>query len=107
MPTVDERIEQLAPASALPGTRDASSPAESGKAADASLVLLRVEERNTGLPKVQVQSAVSPQDVKADLAEAVRVVRGEEFFPASNEFCTFCHFQAVCPIRTVYGEVGQ
>ena len=103
----DERIEQLAPASALPGTRDASSPAESGKAADASLVLLRVEERNTGLPKVQVQSAVSPQDVKADLAEAVRIVRGEEFLPTSNEFCKFCHFQAVCPIRTVSGEVGQ
>ncbi len=97
----DEHIEEEVPGSVT------SPEGNPPKVADASLVLLRVEERKTGLPKVQVQAAVSPQDVKAELAEAAKVVRGEEFIPTSNGLCTFCSFQAVCPIRPLSEEVGQ
>ena len=45
--------------------------------ADASLVLLRIEDRKSGLPQVQVQGAIDPEVVKRELAQAAELVRSE------------------------------
>lgn len=74
---------------------------------DASLVLLRIEDRDTGLPKVQRQAAIDSEALKAELAEAVAVVRNEEFVPTKNRYCDFCDFRTVCPLRKESGEVAQ
>ncbi len=75
--------------------------------ADASLVLLRIEVKGSGLPRVQVQSAISVDQVKDELSDAVRVVRSEGFTPTVNPFCSFCNYQSVCPARAESGEVTQ
>ena len=74
---------------------------------DASLVLLRIEDRDTGLPKVQRQAEIDSEALKAELAEAVAVVRNEEFVPTKNRYCDFCDFRTVCPLRKESGEVAS
>lgn len=91
------------------GTSSPSRAADDGRpsVADAALVLLRIEDKKTGLPKVQVQSAVDPDLVKSELGDAVRIVREEAFSPTVNEYCSFCNFRAVCPAQPESGEVSQ
>lgn len=93
-------------------TADRSQPAGEGVGqesvvADASLVLLRVEDGSTGLPKVQRQAAIDSGQLKAELAATVEVVRDEAFVPTKNEYCDFCDFRSVCPLRKESTEVGQ
>lgn len=84
-----------------------SAPDQRAPVADASLVLLRIEDKKTGLPRVQIQSAVPPEDVKAELGDAVAIVRDEAFTPTVNDYCSFCNFRAVCPVQPESGEVSQ
>ena len=75
--------------------------------ADASLVLLRIEDRKSGLPQVQVQGAIDPEVVKRELAQAAELVRSEKFTPTRNTYCAFCSFQNVCPAQAASGEVVE
>ena len=75
--------------------------------ADAALVLLRIPDKHTELPRVQVQGAVPVDVVKDELSEAVSIVRNEAFVPTVNEYCGFCNFRNVCPVQPESAEVAR
>jgi superfamily I DNA/RNA helicase/RecB family exonuclease len=66
----------------------------------AELVQLRVGVRGTGLPKVQQQGPVDPDEVRDSLSHAVKAIRNEDFSPnPSATQCRTCAFLKVCPAQ--------
>ncbi|HJR39673.1 MAG TPA: ATP-dependent DNA helicase [Nocardioidaceae bacterium] len=68
----------------------------------AELVQLRIDDK--GMPKVQPQG---PQEPGADghklaevqLMNAARVIRSEELTATENDYCEYCSFHSMCPVK--------
>ena len=73
--------------------------------AGAELVQLRNKAKLPGWPAVQQQDAIDVDEQLTRLAEAVEVVRSEEFKATHNQFCGFCDFKRMCPAYDVGREV--
>jgi len=70
----------------------------------AELVQLRIPEnaKNPGFPKVQPQDPPDPDApffAYEQLAEAVTIVRTEQFDAIRGDACTFCSFRSLCPAQ--------
>lgn len=98
-------VESVRENSADGETADGGSAEESVDQCAAGLVLLRVADGKTGLPKVQVQPPIDLIDVKASLNAAIDLIHEERFSPTKNDFCRFCNFTSVCPIQNESREV--
>jgi RecB family exonuclease len=71
-----------------------------GQVAGAELVQLRVPGERPTVPKVQQQARVDPAEVKDELADAIRIIRSEDFRPSpSTQNCRTCPFVSVCPAQ--------
>ena len=63
---------------------------------------LRIDDK--GMPKVQPQG---PQEPGADghklaevqLMNAARVIRSEELTATENDYCDYCSFHSMCPVK--------
>ena len=80
------------------------TPEPAPQCGGAELVQLRIPEsaKNPGFPKVQPQGPPDP-DVPffayEQLAEAVTIVRTEQFDAIRGDACTFCSFRSLCPAQ--------
>ena len=68
----------------------------------AELVQLRIDDK--GLPKVQPQGLQQPDPEGHRLAEvqlmnAAQVIRSEELTATENDYCEYCSFRSICPIK--------
>jgi hypothetical protein len=71
----------------------------------AELVLLRIDKN--GLPQVQAQEPIDPQDPWVERAlEAADVrIRDEQFSAITSSRCDGCSFRSVCPAQVDGQEV--
>ncbi len=70
----------------------------SPEVAGAELVLLRLDERTSGQPKVQRQAAIDGQEILPELAELVETIRAERWVPnPRGGACRICDFKPLCP----------
>ena len=68
----------------------------------AELVQLRVDDK--GLPKVQPQGLQEPDQegrrlAEVQLMEAAQVLRTEQLTATENDYCDYCSFHAICPVK--------
>ncbi len=80
--------------------RDLAGP--DARSGGAELVQLRIDDK--GLPKVQAQGLQEPDAEGRKLAEvqlmtAARVIRSEDLTATVNDYCDYCSFQSMCPIK--------
>ena len=74
----------------------------SARSGGAELVQLRIDDK--GMPKVQSQGLqVANQDghklAELQLMQAAEVIRSEQLTATENDYCDYCSFQSMCPIK--------
>lgn len=85
-------VYQLAAAA---GCFEGGNPPE---VAGAELVLLRLDDRTSGQPKVQRQPAIDGDEVLAELTEVVETIQEERWVPnPRGGACRMCDFKPLCP----------
>jgi superfamily I DNA/RNA helicase/RecB family exonuclease len=75
---------------------------DQARSGGAELVQLRVDDK--GMPKVQPQGLQEPDESGHKLAElqlmdAAEVIRSERLTATENDYCDYCSFHSMCPIK--------
>lgn len=93
-------------AGTLGGYNQALGVSQTPPVAGAELVQLRIPNKASELPLVQVQSAIDPAEVLEKLDEAVEPLLREDFAARPSEFlCGYCDFRFSCPAQSEGQEV--